>query len=126
MRNYEVTTIYFLNDKGQYEANTVLQASDETIIVASIFKPDLKGIARTYIECTLEPASDDQLEASLDREEELEEMFEDFQNKGLGKIRALMKEKLGVDVDFDSERQTCREAIRKGWESEVKVESEAE
>ena len=118
MRNYELTTIYFLNGKGQYEANTILQASDEVIVVASIFKPDLKGIARTYIEFNCEVEKDEQLEASLEREEELEELFDDFQNKGLGKIREMVKEKFGMDVDFDSERQSCREAIRKSWEAE--------
>jgi len=103
-QNVEATTIFFLNEKGNYEVNSIVNYFDEIIIVASIFKNDLKGIARTYVE----------FEASTcESQERLDEIFSKLQNKGLRKMQEEFRANFEFNYDFDAERQACREAIRK-------------
>ena len=110
---YAVATIYFQNANGDFECNTVLTCDTETIVVGSIFKKDLKGIARTFIDFEIESTNQsDDVAEDFDRDETLEDLFADLQNKGLGTIREAIKSNLNVDVNFDAERQACRTAIR--------------
>lgn len=113
--NVKVETLYFENDLGYFECQTILTKDNESIVIASIFKKDLKGIAKGYIEVEVEVdenAEDGAEEIAIDRETELVELFDEYQNKGLSTVEKVIENLYGVKIDLIGERNNCRLSIR--------------
>ena len=104
MKNFNSTTIYFLNANGKYEANSIFTSeTGDVIIVGTIFKDDLKGTARGYIVYE----NDD-----IDYEDQLGEILEPLQNTSFVGLTGILKDQLGIECDLIAERNSCRTAIR--------------